>query len=84
MLLKGKERLYEIKKDRKMLLRFRRDFLKILNEYGEYLIEPIPTKDIIDIFIVQGYWCGNLYRIYYDGESFYAEKRVLNQEFFSF
>ncbi|MGI6155763.1 MAG: hypothetical protein ACOYEB_07430 [Enterococcus lemanii] len=77
VLLKGKEHLYEIKKNRKMLLRFRREFLKILNEYGEYLIEPIPTKDIIDIFIVQGYWNGNLYRIYYDGESFHAEKKSI-------
>ncbi len=78
VLLKGKEHLYEIKKDRKMLLRFRREFLKILNECGECLIEPIPTKDIIDIFIVQGYWCCNLYRIYYDGESFYVKERVFN------
>lgn len=76
LLLKGRKQLCEIKKDRKMLIRFRREFLKVLKKYGEYLVEPIPTKDIIDIFLVQGYWCGNFYRIYYDGESFYAEKRV--------
>lgn len=77
MMLKGIKNLYEIKKDRKMLLWFRREFLKTLNKYGEYLIEPIPTKNIIDIFIVQGYWSGNLYRIYFDGKSFYAEKKSI-------
>lgn len=78
MVLKKKEHLYEIKKNRKMLLRFRKEFLKVLNAYGEHLIKPIPTKDIIDVFIIQGYWCGNLYRIYYDGEFFHADKRIFN------
>lgn len=66
----------KIKTDRKALLQFRKEFLKVLNAYGEYLIEPISTRYIIDVFTVQGYWSGISYRIYYDNGIFRAEEKI--------
>lgn len=66
----------KIKTDRKALLQFRKDFFITLEGHNEFILEPISTKDIINVFTVQGYWSGISYRIYYDNGIFRAEEKI--------
>ena len=69
----------EIKSDTKLLRKFRKDFLKALNKFGEELIGFYRTKDIIARFEQQGYWSGNVFNIYFynngKNQCFYSERR---------
>jgi 2-hydroxy-3-keto-5-methylthiopentenyl-1-phosphate phosphatase len=67
--------LENVRKDEQLKEEFKEHFFKIVEECGEFVIPNTSIDYVIDIMILQGYWSGNVYNIYFGDYGLEYEQR---------
>ena len=69
------ENVFQVLKESKTLRKeWREGFDDAINAIGEVLIGTMTTKQILDVFIMQGYWSGVLWNIYFNVNDYFTVK----------